>query len=210
MITAAARHAIPQDLRGKSVLDIGCGDGRYATEMKRRGAARVVAIDTSEGSLALARETASAHGAEIDFRRMAVYELGALGERFDVVLFLGGLSHLRYPLLALDVIYEHAAADLLVVQTLLRGASLVHRVEDDYPFAQTAVFEHPGFPRLHFIEDRYAGDPTYWWIPNLACAEAMLRSAGFRIEEHPELEVFVCRRGERRGEVEEVLRWARD
>ena len=38
----------------------------------------------------------------------------------------------------------------------------------------------------------------------------MLRSAGFRIEEHPELDVFVCRRGERRGEVEEVLRWARD
>ncbi len=95
-------------------------------------------------------------------------------------------------------------------QTLLRGASVVHRLEEDYPFAQTAVFEYPGFPRLHFIEDRYAGDPTYWWIPNLACAEAMLRSAGFRIEEHPELDVFVCRRGERRGQVEEVLRWARD
>jgi tRNA (mo5U34)-methyltransferase len=206
----AAAHAIPQDLSGRSVLDIGCGDGLYAMETKRRGAARVVAIDTSEGNLALARETASARGAKIDFRRMAVYELGTIGERFDLVLFLGGLSHLRYPLLALDLIYEHAAADLLVVQTLLRGASVVHRLEEDYPFAQTAVFEYPGFPRLHFIEDRYAGDPTYWWIPNLACAEAMLRSAGFRIEEHPELDVFVCRRGERRGEVEEVLRWARD
>jgi SAM-dependent methyltransferase len=139
-MSPAAAQAIPQDLSGRSVLDIGCRDGLHATEMKRRGATRVVGIDTSEGNLALARETAAARGAEIDFRRMAVYELGALGERFDVVLFLGGLSHLRYPLLALDLIYEHAAADLLVVQTLLRGASVVHRLEDDYPFAKTAVF----------------------------------------------------------------------
>ncbi len=198
-MNAAATHAIPQDLRGRTVLDIGCREGVYAMETKRRGATRVVAIDTSEASLALARYTAAARGAEIDFRRMAVYELPALGERFDVVLFLGGLSHLRYPLLALDLIYEHAAADLLVVQTLLRGSGVVHRLEDDYPLAQTAVFEYAGFPRLHFVEDRYANDPTYWWIPNLACAEAMLRSAGFRIEEHPELDTFVCRRGERRG-----------
>jgi tRNA (mo5U34)-methyltransferase len=42
------------------------------------------------------------------------------------------------------------------------------------------------------VEHRYAGDPTNWWIPNRACAEAMLRSAGFRITDHPEQEVFVC------------------
>lgn len=39
----------------------------------------------------------------------------------------------------------------------------------------------------------YAGDPTNWWIPNRACAEAMLRSAGFVIEGRPEPEVYVCR-----------------
>ena len=42
------------------------------------------------------------------------------------------------------------------------------------------------------IEKSYAGDPTNWWIPNRACAEAMLRSAGFEILEHPEDEVYVC------------------
>ena len=45
-----------------------------------------------------------------------------------------------------------------------------------------------------FVEKRYAGDPTNWWIPNRACAEAMLRSAGFEIEAHPEPEVYLCRR----------------
>ncbi len=46
---------------------------------------------------------------------------------------------------------------------------------------------------MHFVEDRYAGDPTNWWVPNAACSQAMLRSAGFKIVEHPEDEVYVCR-----------------
>ena len=36
-------HAIPRDLTGRTVLDIGCNGGFYAIEMKRRGAERVVA-----------------------------------------------------------------------------------------------------------------------------------------------------------------------
>jgi tRNA (mo5U34)-methyltransferase len=47
---------------------------------------------------------------------------------------------------------------------------------------------------MYFIEKSYSGDPTNWWIPNRACAEAMLRSAGFEIVAHPEIEVYVCRR----------------
>jgi tRNA (mo5U34)-methyltransferase len=46
---------------------------------------------------------------------------------------------------------------------------------------------------MHFIEQCYSRDPTNWWIPNRACAEAMLRSAGFEMQNHPEPEVFICR-----------------
>ena len=42
------RHAIPKDLTGKSVLDIGCNAGFYSIEMKKRGADRVLAIDSDE------------------------------------------------------------------------------------------------------------------------------------------------------------------
>ena len=49
------------------------------------------------------------------------------------------------------------------------------------------------FPKMHFIERRYAGDPSNWWIPNRAGAEAMLRSAGFELVGHPAPEVFLCR-----------------
>src|SRR5437868_7908666 len=92
---------IPRDLTGKSVLDIGCNAGFYSLEMKRRGAARVLGLDYDEEYLAQARFAAEVSGFNIEFRRTSVYDVAALGEKFDVVLFLGVLYHLRHPLLAL-------------------------------------------------------------------------------------------------------------
>jgi tRNA (mo5U34)-methyltransferase len=188
-------HALPADLSGKSVLDIGCNAGFYAIEMARRGAARVVGIDHDPHYLEQARYAAELSGCgQIEFRQLSTYDVGALGERFDLVLFLGVLYHLRHPLLALDLLHAHVVRDLLVVQSMQRGATDATRVADDYPFDEAAQFDAPGWPKLHFIEHAYAHDCTNWWAPNEACMEAMLRAAGFRIESHPEDEVYVCRR----------------
>lgn len=187
-------HALPADLGGRSVLDIGCNAGFYAIEMKRRGAARVVGIDADPDYLAQARFAAAMQGVEIEFRELSVYDVAALGERFDLVLFMGVLYHLRHPLLALDLIHAHVAKDLFVFQSMLRGSGEVEPVAPDYPFWDFEVFDRPGFPKLHFVEHAYAGDVTNWWVPNRACAEAMLRSAGFSIIEQPEEEVFICKR----------------
>jgi len=188
-------HAIPLDLRGKTVLDIGCNAGFYSLEMKRRGADRVLGIDHDPRYLAQAELAARISGLDIELRRMDVYEVDQLGERFDVVLFMGVLYHLRHPLLALDLLHEHVVGDLLVFQSMLRGSDEVVPLADDYPFSETAIFDEPGFPKLHFVESKYAGDETNWFIPNRACAMAMLRSAGFEILSNPEPEVFVCRPG---------------
>jgi tRNA (mo5U34)-methyltransferase len=187
-------HAIPEDLSGRSVLDIGCNAGFYSIEMKRRGAARVLGIDSDPRYLAQARLAAEVLDAEIEFRDLSVYDLGCLEERFDVVLFMGVFYHLRHPLLALDIIHEHAARDLLIFQTMQRGAPGVFPVAADYDFFEDEHFDEPGYPKLHFIEHEYAGDWTNWWTPNAACSQAMLRSAGFAIVERPEDEVYVCRR----------------
>ena len=187
-------HAIPEDLSGKSVLDIGCNGGFYSIEMKRRGAARVVGIDSDDGYLKQARFAAEVLGFEIEFRNLSVYDVGQLGERFDVVIFMGVLYHLRHPLLALDLLHEHVTKDLLIFQSLQRGSEEVFPVEEDYPFAETGIFEKEGFPLMYFIEKSYSQDPTNWWFPNRACVEAMLRSSGFLIQERAEQEVFICRR----------------
>jgi tRNA (mo5U34)-methyltransferase len=187
-------HAVPADLRGWTVLDVGCNAGFYTLEMKRRGADRVVGVDSDSRYLAQARFAAEVAGVEVELRQMSVYELPSLRERFDLVLFMGVLYHLRHPLLALDILYAHAARNMLVFQSMLRGSERVSPVSADYDFRETAPFADDGFPCMYFVEHRYAGDPTNWWIPNRACVEAMLRSAGFDIVDHPEEEVFICRR----------------
>ena len=186
-------HNLPADMSGKSVLDIGCNAGFYAIEMKRRGAARVLGLDADERYLAQARFAAERCGQEIEFRNLSVYDVGALGERFDLVIFMGVFYHLRHPLLALDLIREHVADDLLLFQSLQRGAASVHETAEDYDFFDFEPFAAADYPKMHFVEHRYAGDPTNWWLPNRAATEAMLRASGFAIADRVEEEVYICR-----------------
>jgi tRNA (mo5U34)-methyltransferase len=185
---------IPDRLEGKTVLDIGCNAGFYAMEMKRRGAERVLGLDTDDEYLEQARFAAEVNGLRIEFRKMSAYDVGQLREKFDLVIFMGVLYHLRHPLLALDLIHEHVAGDLLLFQSMQRGDSRVDSLDKNYDFWTTDQFDSAGYPKLHFIENKYADDPTNWWVPNRACAEAMLRSAGFAIAAHPEEEVYLCKR----------------
>jgi tRNA (mo5U34)-methyltransferase len=188
---------LPEDLSGRTVLDIGCNAGFYSMEMKRRGAERVVGVDSDDRYLDQARFAAATLGYDnIEFRKLSVYDVAALGETFDVVIFMGVLYHLRHPLLALDLIREHAARDLLIFQSMQRGSSSIYPLEKDYPFEVTEIFHESGYPKLHFIEREYAHDWTNWWVPNRACAEAMLRASGFAIETRAEDEVYICRRTE--------------
>ena len=186
------RHLIPDDLSGQSVLDVGCNAGFYSFEMKRRGADRVVGIDSDPGYLEQARFVARVQGLRVEFVRASVYEVAGLRETFDWVLFMGVLYHLRHPLLALDLLHAHVVKKTLLFQSMLRGSTDIRPILPDYPFGERDIFDEPSFPRLHFVEHSYAGDPTNWWIPNRACVEALLRSAGFAILAHPEEEVFLC------------------
>ena len=191
---ASFRSVLPQDLLGMTVLDIGCNAGFYSMEMKRRGADKVIGIDSDERYVKQARFAAELSGLDVEFRQLAVWEIARLGQRFDLVIFMGVLYHLRHPLLALDLIHEHVAKDLLLFQSMQRGSREIAQVAEDYEFASPAPFDEPGYPKMHFIEHRYSHDPTNWWVPNRSCTEAMLRSSGFSIEAQPEHEVYLCRR----------------
>ena len=97
-----------------------------------------------------ARFAAEVEELDIEFRKTSVYDVGALGERFDLVLFIGVLYHLRHPLLALDLIHEHVTQDLLVFQSMQRGSEAVLPVASDYEFWDTAAFDDPGLPQAAF------------------------------------------------------------
>src|SRR3712207_2204766 len=141
---------LPHDVRGKSVLDIGCNAGFYSIEMKRRGAARVVGVDSDERYLAQARlASETLRFNDIEFAKLEVYDVGALGERFDLVIFMGVLYHLRHPLLALDLIREHVAGDILLFQSMQRGSRHVFAVDENYKFTEDEHFFETGYPKLH-------------------------------------------------------------
>ena len=133
------------------MLDIGCNAGFYSLEMKRRGAERVVGIDDDERILEQARFAAGVEGLAVEYRRMSVWEIGALGERFDLVIFMGVLYHLRYPLLALDLIHEHVAKDLLLFQSMQRGSRGLMEIAGDYDFNEQEFFNEWAYPKLHFM-----------------------------------------------------------
>jgi tRNA (mo5U34)-methyltransferase len=162
------RLHLPDDLSGKSVLDIGAWDGFFSFEAERRGADRVLAVDsfswsgpgwgTKEG-FELARE---ALGSQVEDREMEVLDVSpeAIGE-FDIVLFLGVLYHMRHPLLALERVAS-VTRELLVLETAIDMSSTKRPAAAFYPGRELDL------------------DQSNWWGPNPAAVEGMVGAAGFR------------------------------
>jgi tRNA (mo5U34)-methyltransferase len=104
---------------------------------------------------------------------------------------MGVFYHLRYPMLGLDIVSSKVRR-LMVFQTLmLPGEEVTENTYDRGLHDRESLCE-PGWPKMSFIEHRFFGDPTNWWIPNRAGVEAMLRSSGMRLVGRPEPEMFLC------------------
>lgn len=189
---AEVGRELSDNLSGWTALDVGCNAGYYSFELAKRGA-EVLAIDVNERYLDQARWAAGQFGLteSVDFKCLQVYDLAKSEQRFDLVLFLGVFYHLRYPLLALDILAGKVNRRMVFQSLTIPGDGDVD-VLVDHDFAEREEFLNAGWPKMAFIEGNFAGDPTNWWIPNHAGVEAMLRSAGMRITAHPSHDVYVC------------------
>src|SRR6202142_3827987 len=107
---------LPEDLRGKRVLDIGAWDGWFSFECERRGA-QVVAVDCVALNTFL--EAKELLGSQVEYLELDVDELSTarLGT-FDIVLFFGVLYHLRHPLLGLEKVVE-LCTDLALIESFV-------------------------------------------------------------------------------------------
>jgi tRNA (mo5U34)-methyltransferase len=161
---------LPEDLSGKSVLDIGAWDGLFSFEAEKRGAARVLAIDnfyrdklewTEKQGFEVAKEILKS---KVEFKKASVYDLcPEKFDMFDIVLFLGVFYHLRHPLLALEKIYS-VTKEMLILETHY----------DPYHGNKKT-------PLALFYEGKEIhNDPTTWWGFNEAGLLAILRTAGFK------------------------------
>ncbi len=165
------RLHLPDRLAGQTVLDVGAWDGYYSFEMERRGADVLATDDFSWGGGGWGTKAGfdlahTALGSRVRSLQIDPLDLSpaALGSRFDIVLMLGVLYHLRDPLLVLERVAA-VTKGLLVLETEV-GMLLTRRPAAEF------------FPGTELNDD-----PTNWWAPNVAAMTGMLRAVGFRTVE---------------------------
>ncbi len=149
-------NEFPRDLSGARVLDIGCADGFFSIELAKRGA-RVVAQDAARKMIDRLNFAASKMGYSslIDARVGGVEDLDVT-EKFDFVVFLGLLYHLKHPFLGLekisklsDKVYLESAVDL---------------------GAEPYMYLKPPQEGVHYIPK---------WFPTKSCIVQMLKFVDF-------------------------------
>ena len=100
---------LPQDLTGKSFLDLGCNEGFFCLEAKRRGANRVVGLDANHNAIESARKRASEENLDIEF--IHSYWNTLPDEQFDYILLASSLHYELSPVRLFNDIYCHLTTD---------------------------------------------------------------------------------------------------
>jgi tRNA (mo5U34)-methyltransferase len=157
---------MPDDLSGKTVLDIGAWDGFFSFEAERRGAS-VTASDyyawnnngiPSRVGFDLAKRALGSKAKEL-FSKVEDLPNHKL-EPFDVVLFLGVLYHAPDPL-----------GYLRIVRSLTKGLAIIETHVDLLDVPVPACAYYPG--------SSLANDPTNFFGPNELAVHGMCQDAGF-------------------------------
>lgn len=160
---------LPEDMSGKSFLDIGAFDGLHSFEAEARGAERVLATDVWDDaeyddewwkSLRPGRKgfdlVRNYKDSDVEGRTIPVEDISpeTVGT-FDVVLAAGLVYHVKEPYSAIENIVS-VADDVAVIESAL-------------------MHEDNSKPYMRFDKTSERSD---WWSPNLKCLEEMTRQAG--------------------------------
>ena len=192
------KACLPEALSGESVLDVGCNAGFYAVELKRRGAGRVLGVDSQRNLVRQAAFVRDALGLDIEYRRASVYDLDPreLGQ-FDVTLALGLVYHCKHLVLALERLFA-VTRELLILETAIyppghSPGSFTYEVGGLKPLLHPLAYvENPG----------EAKEAVYnWFLPGVEALIALLKNVGFdEVEVFPATQddraIFACRKRE--------------
>lgn len=157
------RYGMPEDMTGRTFLDVGCWEGVNCAEAVRRGASQVVGVDLcTSDELRANVEEFGFEFVQMDVMSEKWLELDA----FDVVLCSGVLYHVEN-VISLLFRLRRVTGELLVLETATREISSGASEEPDEP----VLIFHPS--------DERTGNPSNWWVPNRACLFDMLKTCGF-------------------------------
>ena len=161
---------IPENLEGKTVLDIGTADGFYSFLCESRGAKKVVAVDWIKFP-----GFSAAHkilDSSVEFQKLVIddstrgftelkSDIGSITdikEKFDIILLFGVLYHLPNPVMVIRNLFMNTNA-LLIAS---------HIIDSDEP----AMYYYPE-------SSLTPGDTTNWWVPTPSCLIDIGERTGF-------------------------------
>ena len=191
-------YPLPDDLSGKTCLDVATMDGYWAFEMERRGAASVTAIDLEDPSqldwpaslrehhdksmdetkatrFALARQCL---GSNVNRVLLSAYDLSPELGMFDFVFCGDLLLHIKDPMTALENIRSVCAGSAVIVTVIKK-----FRLYENRPMAELDGIDH-----------------FEWWVTNMQGLIRMVKAAGFaRVEPSDTFELPFSKGGDWRG-----------
>lgn len=184
-VWALIKPAFPADLKGASMLDVGCNAGFFSILAKSRGAGRVLGVEFLDMFFEQAEHIRKIWQMDIEYRLMDAHDIGKIDEQFDIVMFAGILYHLKNPLQVLEYI-GHRCRDAVVVESEVIPDDprnlLMARIGPRGNFRLTATTK--GFMKF-YERDELNGDSSNWWAPDTECLMGMLRVAGFKYFSRP-------------------------
>lgn len=134
------------DLKGKTLLDIGCMSGGMSKWFEEQGA-KVYGIEPDLRSYAQAKLVKEVFGLKVELFPSDIHGFSSKALSFDFVAFAGVYYHLQNPVQALQEAWDVADTALLIEGQIIPG---------DKPIAE-------------FILGEYNGDGSNWWFPTIPC-----------------------------------------
>jgi tRNA (mo5U34)-methyltransferase len=179
------RLGFPSDLRGARVLDVGAWNGFFSFECVRRGASEVVALSPEDPAHTGFAKTARLLELDnVKYVQDSVYNIPnlALG-KFDIVMLLGVIYHLRHPLLALDLLYDACSQWFFLDSPVIDDARYILPSIGERGDAWKACQE---IPLVYYSQndERTARRDLYnWYLPNKRALQDWLITSGFEIDQ---------------------------
>jgi tRNA (mo5U34)-methyltransferase len=175
---------LPNDLSGMRVLDLGARDGFFSFECEKRGASEVIAVDYSPIELTGFNVAKKLLKSEVKWITANVYKINQLNlGKFDLVLFLGVIYHLRNPYLAIDRIYDvlNIGGKIIVESHIINGGF----VDEGGNWINLKDL-NPRLENLRIAQMYKSGelsnDVTSPWSPSINTLEVMFENSGFSID----------------------------
>jgi len=159
--------AIPKDLTGKTILDVGANQGVFSFECEKRNAKEIIAVDLYDDwphlyeGIKLCKEILES---KVQIVKFDIIEIEKLKKEFDIVLFFGVIYAIRNPFLALQKLYSVCKELVIVEGMVLRSdKSICYVLEKDEivkgqpltiafsPRALMTYAQYIGFTKTEFL-----------------------------------------------------------